>query len=202
MGTEQSRSVGRPRGFDTDEALERAMLVFWEHGYEGASLATLTAAMGISTTSMYTAFGNKEELFRRALERYTEGPSAYLDRALREPTALGTATAILAGTVRTTTGPARPRGCMGVQSALAASDSGQAVRDLLATWRNDGCSRLRRRFEQAVDDGDLPPQADPALLARYVTTLAFGIAVQAASGVSRAELQATADAALRGWPLS
>ncbi|MFD3563819.1 TetR/AcrR family transcriptional regulator [Streptomyces sp. NPDC058686] len=201
MGTKQSRSVGRPRGFDTDEVLERAMLVFWEHGYEGASLATLTEAMGISTTSMYAAFGNKEELFRKALERYTEGPSAYLNRALGEPTALDTATAILAGTVRTTTGPTRPRGCMGVQSALAVGDSGQAVRDLLAAWRNDGCSRLRQRFRQAVDDGDLPPQADPGLLARYVTTLAFGIAVQAASGVSRAELQTMADAALRNWPL-
>ncbi|GGO53879.1 TetR/AcrR family transcriptional regulator [Streptomyces lasiicapitis] len=184
----------------TDEALERAMLVFWEHGYEGASLATLTEAMGISTTSMYAAFGNKEELFRKALERYTEGPSAYLDRALREPTALGTATAILAGTIRTTTSPARPQGCMGVQSALAVGDSGQAVRDLLAAWRNNGCCRLRQRFQEAVDDGDLPPQADPALLARYVTTLAFGIAVQAASDVSRTELQATADAALRNWP--
>ncbi|MFE6038936.1 TetR/AcrR family transcriptional regulator [Streptomyces sp. NPDC056452] len=201
MGTKQSRSVGRPRGFDTDEALERAMLVFWEHGYEGASLATLTEAMGISTTSMYAAFGNKEELFRKALERYTEGPSAYLDRALEEPTALATATAILTGTIRTTTGPARPHGCMGVQSALAVGDSGRAVRDLLAAWRNNGCSRLRQRFQQAVDDGDLPPQADPGLLARYVTTLAFGIAVQAASGVSRGELQAMADAALRNWPL-
>ncbi|MGW1754562.1 TetR/AcrR family transcriptional regulator [Streptomyces mirabilis] len=201
MGTRQSRSVGRPRGFDTDEALERAMLVFWEHGYEGASLATLTEAMGISTTSMYAAFGNKEELFRKALERYTEGPSAYLDRALKEPTALGAATAILNGTIRTTTSPARPRGCMGVQSALAVGDSGRAVRDLLAAWRNNGCSCLRQRFQQAVEDSDLPPQANPALLARYVTTLAFGIAVQAASGVSRAELQAMADAALRNWPL-
>lgn len=177
------------------------MLVFWEHGYEGASLANLTEAMGISTTSMYAAFGNKEELFRKALERYTEGPSAYLDRALREPTALGAATAVLAGTIRTTTSPTHPRGCLGVQSALTAGDSGQAVRDLLAAWRNNGCECLRQRFEKAVEDGDLPPQADPALLARYVTTLAFGIAVQAASGVDRAELQAMADASLRNWPL-
>ncbi len=177
------------------------MLVFWEHGYEGASLARLTDAMGISTTSMYAAFGNKEELFRKALERYTEGPSAYLARALEQPTALGVATAILAGTVRTTTRPAHPHGCLGVQGALAASDSGRGVRDLLAAWRNDGCSRVRERFQRAVDDGDLPPDADPGLLARYVTTLAFGITVQAASGVGRDELQEMADAALRNWPL-
>ncbi|MER7369310.1 TetR/AcrR family transcriptional regulator [Nonomuraea wenchangensis] len=201
MVTRQSGPIGRPRGFDADEALERAMLAFWEHGYEGASLATLTEAMGISAKSMYAAFGNKEELFRKALERYTEGPSAYLARALEEPTALGVATAILAGVVRTTTRPAHPHGCLGVQGALAASDAGREVRDLLAAWRNDGCSRLRERFQRAVDDGDLPPESDPRLLARYVTTLAFGIAVQAASGVGRAELQEMADAALRTWPL-
>ncbi|MEU4512343.1 TetR/AcrR family transcriptional regulator [Nonomuraea wenchangensis] len=202
MVTRQRGPIGRPRGFDADEALERAMLAFWEYGYEGASLATLTEAMGISAKSMYAAFGNKEELFRKALERYTEGPSAYLARALEEPTALGVATAILAGVVRTTTRPAHPHGCLGVQGALAASDSGREVRDLLAAWRNDGCSRLRERFQRAVDDGDLPAETDPRLLARYVTTLAFGIAVQAASGVGREELQEMADAALRTWPLS
>ena len=69
-------SRGRPRSFDVDAVTERALGAFWEHGYEGASLATLTDAMGISTTSMYAAFGNKEELFRKALERYSEGPSA------------------------------------------------------------------------------------------------------------------------------
>lgn len=178
------------------------MLVFWEHGYEGASLATLTDAMGISTTSMYATFGNKEELFRKALERYTEGPGAYLARALEEPTALDAATAILTGTVRTTTRPAHPQGCLGVQGALAASDSGRGVRDLLAAWRNNGCASVRERFRRAVDEGDLPPGADPALLARYITTLAFGIAVQAASGIGRDELQEMADAALRNWPLS
>ncbi len=178
------------------------MLVFWEHGYEGASLANLTDAMGISTTSMYAAFGNKAELFRKALERYTEGPGAYLAQALEEPTALGVATTILTGTVRTTTRPAAPQGCLGVQSALTASDSGRGVRDLLAAWRNNGCSRIRERFQRAVDDGDLSPDTNPGLLARYVATLAFGIAVQAASGVGRDELQGMADAALRNWPLS
>lgn len=177
------------------------MRVFWEHGYEGASTAGLTKAMGISTTSMYAAFGNKENLFRRALERYTEGPSAYLARALEEPTALGVARAILAGTVRTTTRPAHPHGCLGVQGALSTSDSGQEVRDLLIAWRNNGHARIRERFERAVDAGDLPPRTDPGLLARYVTTFAYGIAVQAATGVGREELQELADAALRNWPL-
>jgi AcrR family transcriptional regulator len=200
VGTKQSGPIGRPRGFDADAALERAMLVFWEHGYEGASLATLTDAMGISSTSVYAAFGNKEELFRKVLERYTEGPSAYLTRALEEPTALEVATAVLAGVVRTTTQPAHPHGCLGVHGALATSDPGRDVRDLLAGWRDDGFARIRERFRRAVDEGDLPPETDPGLLARYVTTLAFGIAVQAAGGVGSEELQTMADAALRTWP--
>ncbi|MFJ1763114.1 TetR/AcrR family transcriptional regulator [Amycolatopsis sp. NPDC088138] len=200
METRQRRPAGRPRGFDVDEALERALLVFWEQGYEGASLATLTGAMGISTASMYATFGNKEELFRKALERYTEGPSAYLARALDEPTALGVATAILAGTIRTTTRPTGPNGCLGVQGALATGDTGSEARDLLVAWRDDGYTTIRARFERAVDDGDLPPEADPALVARYVTALGYGIAVQAASGVGRDELQDMADAALRAWP--
>ena len=202
METGKRRVAGRPRGFDPDAALERALLVFWEHGYEGASLATLTEAMGISTTSMYATFGNKEELFRKALERYTEGPSAYVARALEEPTAFDVATAIIAGTIRTTTRPAGPHGCLGVQGALATGDAGRGARDLLVDWRDDGYSTLRDRFGQAVDDGDLPPEADPAVLARYLTALAYGIAVQAASGVGRAELQEMADAALRAWPLT
>ncbi|GAB1818966.1 TetR/AcrR family transcriptional regulator [Herbidospora sp. RD11066] len=197
----ETKQGGRPRGFDADAALDRAMLVFWEHGYEGASLATLTQAMGISTTSMYAAFGNKEELFRRALERYTDVPSAYLVEALAEPTALGTATAILAGTVRTTTQPDNPHGCMGVQGALAVGDAGQAVRDLLIAWRQNGYAQVRARFQRAVDEGELPAECDPGLLARYVTTLAYGIAVSAATGVCREELQALADAALRAWPI-
>ncbi|MGS2642280.1 TetR family transcriptional regulator [Streptosporangium sp. LJ11] len=200
METGKPRPIGRPRGFDADEALERALLMFWEQGYEGASLANLTDAMGISTTSMYAAFGNKEELFRKALERYTEGPSAYLARALDEPTALGVVTAIFAGTVRTTTRPTGPNGCLGVQGALAAGDSSRGARDLLVAWRDSGYSRIRERFERAVDDGDLPPGTSPALLARYVTALTYGIAVQAAGGVGRDELQDMADAALRNWP--
>ncbi|MET8694477.1 TetR/AcrR family transcriptional regulator [Streptomyces bauhiniae] len=202
MKTEKKGPSGRPRGFDTGEALERAMLVFWEHGYEGASLGRLTSAMGISATSMYAAFGNKEELFRKALERYTEGPSAYLDEALEEPTALGVVTAILSGVIRTTTASSRPQGCMGVQGALAAGESGRAAQELLIGWRHDGYVRIRERFERAVEEGDLSAGTDAGLLARYVTTLAHGIAVQAASGVCRDELQAMVDAALRGWPPS
>lgn len=200
METRRKAPVGRPRGFDADEALERAMRVFWEQGYEGASLTDLTGAMGITRTSMYAAFGNKEELFRKALERYTEGPASYAARALREPTARQVAAAFLDGSVRATTRPGCPAGCLGVQGSLAAGDTGRDARNTLAAWREEGTSRLRDRFRRAVDEGDLPADTDPGALARYLMTVANGIAVQAAGGATREDLRQVADMALRGWP--
>ncbi|MFD7817498.1 TetR/AcrR family transcriptional regulator [Streptomyces sp. NPDC059785] len=200
METQHRTLVGRPRGFDADEALERAVRVFWEKGYEGASLTDLTSAMGITRTSMYAAFGNKEDLFRKALERYTEGPASYVARALEEATARRVATAFLAGSVRATTRPDCPAGCLGVQASLAAGDTAVAARDALVAWRNEGTDRLRDRFRQAVAAGDLPADSDPAVLARYLMAVANGIAVQAAGGAGRDDLQRVADAALRNWP--
>lgn len=200
MEMTQKAPIGRPRGFDADEALERAMRVFWEQGYEGASLTALTSAMGITRTSMYAAFGNKEDLFRKALERYAEGPASYGAQAVREATARQVATVFLGGSVRATTHPDSPAGCLGVQGSLAAGDPGGNARDVLVAWRNEHTARLRDRFRQAVDEGDLPPGTDPGLLARYLMTVANGIAVQAASGASRDDLQLVADMAMQSWP--
>jgi len=176
------------------------MRVFWEQGYEGASLADLTAAMGITRTSMYAAFGNKQDLFRGALARYTAGPADYGALALEERAAGEVATAFLHGAVRASTRPDRPAGCLGVQGSLVAGAPGRDARDLLMAWRNDGTARLADRFQQSVQDGDLPKDADPGLLARYLMTVANGIAVQAVSGANRDDLQEVADVALRDWP--
>ncbi|WP_229069047.1 TetR/AcrR family transcriptional regulator [Actinoplanes sp. DH11] len=196
----QNKPIGRPRGFDADEALDRAVLVFWAQGYEGASLDDLTGAMGITRTSMYRAFGNKDELFRKALTRYTEGPASYVGGALTQPTAREVATAFLAGAVGTGTEPGTPGGCLGVQGSLAAGESGRGARDLLAAWREEGVAHLRDRFRRAVDEGDLPAGSDPGLLARYLMTVANGIAVQAAGGATRDDLQQVAAMALLTWP--
>jgi len=192
--------VGRPREFDTEAALEKAMVVFWQQGYEGASLADLTDAMGISRKSMYAAFGNKEQLFRKALQRYAEGPGGYIVQALQTPTAREVATAFLTGSVRANTQAGCPTGCLGVQGALAVGAHGRVAHDVLAAWRAHGQALLHERFQRAVDDGDLPPDADPGLIARYLMTIANGMAVQATGGAAPEDLQRVADAALRNWP--
>ncbi|MBO0678718.1 TetR/AcrR family transcriptional regulator [Mycolicibacterium sp. S2-37] len=176
------------------------MVVFWEHGYDGASLTDLTDAMGITRTSMYAAFGNKEALFRAALNRYLEGPGGYLTRALSEPTARGVAHAFLMGSVRTTTRPDGPAGCLVVQGSLAAGESGRPARDALVECREETWRLLRRRFAEAIDQGDLPAQTDAGVLARYVMAVGNGIAVQAAGGASADDLLPVAEAALHHWP--
>jgi AcrR family transcriptional regulator len=197
--TSRSTVIGRPRGFDIDEALERAMRVFWEQGYEAASLADLTAAMGITKTSMYAAFGNKEQLFRKAVQRYAAGPAAYADRALEEPTARAVVEALLRGAAHTSTSPETFAGCLTVQGALASSAESRPAHDVLVQWRNEAGVRLEERFRRAVDEGDLSAGTDPRRLARYIMTVGFGLSVQAANGLSRAELDEIIDETMFTW---
>src|SRR5262245_29688993 len=120
-------AVGRPRTFDTEKALDRALKVFWRKGYEGTSLPDLTKAMGINRPSLYAAFGNKEALFRRAIERYIEGPASRVREALGETTARRVVEQLWRGTIDLVTDPRNPRGCFLVQSALACGGEGSPV---------------------------------------------------------------------------
>ncbi len=191
---------GRPREFDVEKALDRALKVFWRKGYEGASLNELTRAMGINRPSLYAAFGNKKALFRKVLDRYSEGPAAYVRAALAEPTARDVAKRLLNGSLDLLTSPGNPRGCLMVQGALACGAAAESIRRELASRRLAGEAALRERFERARADGHLPADADPADLARYVMTVLRGMAVQAAGGASREELQRVVEIALRSWP--
>ena len=191
---------GRPRTFDPDKALDRALGVFWKKGYEGASLPDLTKAMGINRPSLYAAFGNKESLFRKAVERYARGPAGYASEALAQPTARAAVERLLRGGICVGTGPKGPRGCLMVQAALTCGDDAEPVRKELAARRAAGEAALRRRLERAREVGDLPPGADPAGLAKYIFTVMHGMAVQAAGGATRQELERVVDTALRAWP--
>lgn len=192
--------AGRPRSFDTDEALEVAMRLFWRDGYEGVSMSDLTEAMGINRRSLYAAYGNKESLFTLATRRYLEGPGSFVAGALEEATAYGVAATFLHGCANAYTSPGSPRGCLLVQSALACSPDDEGVRRMLAAHREAGVAALEARLMAARDDGDLGADADPRALARMLTAIGQGISIQATSGASRAELHALADQALRTWP--
>lgn len=191
---------GRPREFDPDEALDRALEIFWRKGYEGASISELTEAMGINRPSLYAAFGNKEELFRKALDRYAEGPAAYTYEALKEPNARAVVERLLREAADALTGPDNPHGCLGVQGALACGDAAASIKAELCTRQARWQTALQRRFERARRDGDLIESADCAELAQYIATVMQGMAVQAAGGATRHQLHKVAHLALQGWP--
>lgn len=193
--------LGRPRAFDIDKALDRALQVFWRKGYEGASLSELTKAMRINRPSLYAAFGNKEALFRKALERYSNTRAAYVQDALAEPTARRVVERLLYGAAKLQTDPHNPPGCLAVHGALASSTGGESIRQTLAAHRAAGELALRERLRLAVATGDLPANIDPADLARYIVTVIQGMAVQAAGGASCADLQRIIEITLRAWPV-
>jgi AcrR family transcriptional regulator len=198
--TEPSVAAGRPREFDLDQALDQALNVFWRKGYEGASLPELTRAMGINRPSLYAAFGNKESLFRRAIDRYAEGPARHIADALEEPVVRHAVEQVLAASIELVTHPRRPRGCFLVQSALACGAEGAPARQALAQRRKAYIAALQARFQRAQAEGDLPARADPAALARFIAAVAHGMAVQAATGATREELHEVARLAMRAWP--
>src|SRR5439155_12264942 len=123
MKSDTAVPLGRPRAFDPDAALDRAMHVFWAKGYEGASLSALTRAMRINRPSLYAAFGNKEQLFRKVLDRYMDGPVGYFRKALAAPKARDVVEEILLGTARMADDSRIPAGCLMVQGALACGEA-------------------------------------------------------------------------------
>lgn len=191
---------GRPPAFDRDEALEKAMQAFWNHGYEGTSMAELMEAMDMNKPSIYAAFGNKEELFRKALQKYFSGPSAFVKEAMLEATSRQVVKVLLTKAVELLTDQNNPRGCMMVQAALSCGPEAKLIQQELISYRSGFEAALKQRFELAKENSDLPADADASALAKYVALIHQGISVQATSGASKDELMATVDIVLKNWP--
>jgi AcrR family transcriptional regulator len=191
---------GRPREFDPDLALAAALKVFWQRGYEAASMTELTNAMGITRPSLYACFGNKEALFRKALDLYERDKLAYVKAALTAPTAREVAERLLRGALAMQTNSCDPKGCLGVIASVACGAEAESIRMDIVARRASADAALVERFTRAKAEGDLPDTIDPEALTRYFGAVMQGLAVQAGCGVSREDLTKLVDTTLMLWP--
>lgn len=192
--------MARPLSFDPEQALDKAVAVFWEHGYEGASLPVLTKAMGINKPSLYATFGNKQELFEKALDRYTDSHATFMKDALKQPTARSAIEHLLLGAADFVTGKGHPGGCLVAQTAVTCGAEDEAVKQELIRRRQSAEDAIRLRLERGRAEGELPDDADPAALARFFAALIRGMATQAADGATREQLEHSAELAMLVWP--
>jgi TetR/AcrR family transcriptional regulator, copper-responsive repressor len=192
---------GRPRSFDREAALERAIDVFWRHGYEATSVSDLTAAMGINPPSLYAAFGDKEKLFLEAIERYQQQRRQSLTKIFdAAPTAEEAVHRVLQEAARELAGSSHPRGCLLVMSDTNCSDAASHVQSDLAQRRAAMKAGLKARIDRGAAAGELPRGTDTAALAEFYSTVFQGMAMQARDGATPKRLLATAEAAMRAWP--
>lgn len=194
-----SRSRGRPRSFDRETALEKAILAFWERGYEATSVADLTRVMDIGAPSLYAAFGDKQSLFEEVVREYGVRYGSFGERALaEEPTARAAVARMLHEAAAEYTDPAHPHGCLVVHAATNCSTP--EVEESLRGRRNANIAAIRSRIEADIATGALPPDTDAAVLARHAGAMIQGMSQQARDGASREELEALAEIAMTNWP--
>ncbi len=194
------RRPGRPLGFDRDAALHQAMLLFWRHGYEATSLNDLTAAMRITPPSLYTAFGDKKQLFLAALQRYLSGPVTSESILAEAPTAREAAAGLLRAAAVGFTGKSTPAGCLLASAAISCSSSAADVQKALAEIRLGIEKRLRTRIEQDKAAGKLSRSVDAGAMAGYVMAVIQGMSTLARDGATRRKLTSVANAAMQAWP--
>jgi AcrR family transcriptional regulator len=189
---------GRPREFNEEEALDAATRVFANKGYEAASLSDLTAEMGINRVSMYSTFGNKEALFRKAMERFTQQIGVQLAACLAAPTAREGVEKLLREGVKRVTSPDSSGVCFVTQGPLTAPED--ETRRYVAHKRAEIERVLRRRFDRAIEEGDLPRDVSSGDLARFYLVVIQGLALQAQHGGTMQQLLRVVDVAIGQWP--
>ena len=189
--------TGRPVSFDREAALEAAMLLFWERGFEGASMADLTRAMGLNPSSIYAAFGDKHALFSLAVKRYMKIRAQYATKALEEPTLEKVVRALFDNTVAFLTTPGHPPTCMTLAGAMGCSVDATPARDLMTEIRKRNQVAIRERLIKARKSGELSEDVNVDDYTRYLSTIISGLSIQAANGSTKAELKRTAQMALR-----
>lgn len=191
---------GRPRNFDRAAALGRAMEVFWERGYEGASMAELTAAMGINSPSLYACFGCKEQLFREAVDHYVETDGAGGWTAFQQIASTREALqALLDASAEAATMPGKPSGCFIVLGAAVGAPENDELRQQLAARRQSMCDQVRLRLERAIVGGELSAAADAPGLTAYFMTVLQGMSIMARDGKTREQLLGVAKHAMAAW---
>ncbi|WP_210585777.1 TetR/AcrR family transcriptional regulator [Streptomyces sp. GESEQ-35] len=195
----KGRLRGRPRSFDRETALEKAIMAFWEHGYEATSVSDLTHAMGIGAPSLYAAFGDKQALFAEVVSEYGARYGSFGDRALaEEPSARAAVARMLREAAAEYTAPGRPHGCLVVHAATNCTSP--EVEASLRERRNANIAAFERRIRADIAAGELPAGTDAAALARHTGAMIQGMSQQARDGASREELEAVAEIAMAIWP--
>ena len=189
--------TGRPISFNKDAALEAAMLLFWERGYEGTSMADLTQAMGLNPSSIYAAFGDKHALFSLAAKRYMEIRAQYATKAQEAPTLKKFVRALFDSTIAFLTTPGHPPTCMTLAGAVGCSVEAKPARDLMTEIRKQNQIAIRKRLLKAQQSGELPKAINVDDYTRYLSTIIAGLSIQAANGSTKDELKRTAKMALR-----
>ena len=188
---------GRPAEYDREEVLEAAMLLFWQKGFEGTSMTDLTRAMGLSTSSIYKAFGDKQALFAEAVERYVETRARYSLDALKGTTFEKVLRDLFHNTIAFLSAEEHPPRCMLIGGAMGCSAEAAPARDLLIEARRTVDVAMRERFAQAQRMGELPSGENVDEYTQYVSTVLAGLSVKAASGATSNELRRSAKRALR-----
>jgi AcrR family transcriptional regulator len=191
---------GRPRSFDRDAALRMAMKTFWKLGYEGASMAALTAAMGINSPSLYAAFGSKEELFREATGLYLETEDSRSKAILEnEASARAAIHAMLRNSVANLARPGAPHGCLLILGDSNAAPENDGVRQYLCQRRRDIQAALEARLKRGLADGDIPARADIKAMAAFYMTILQGLSLRARDGASREAMAEIVESAMAAW---